>query len=112
MSACRVVARVAALLVAVCLTGVTTAEAVDLRGRIDTRNPLNGQYHPLANARVELVSQGRIVMRTLTGFDGFYYFQGARPGPHDIIVNGQVQFGTMIQQRPYQDIPPILVAPR
>jgi hypothetical protein len=100
------------MLVAAWLIGVATAEATDLRGRVDTRNPLNGYFHPLPNARVDLASRGQIVARTLTGYDGFYYFRNVPPGAYEIVVNNQVRVGTMIQPRPYQDIPPILFAPR
>lgn len=101
-----------AIVAAALLAGAAAADAVDLRGRVDTRNPVNGAYHPLPNARVELVFQGRVVMRTLSGYDGFYYFQNAQPGLHEIIVNGRVRVPATIFPRPYQDLPPILFAPR
>jgi hypothetical protein len=105
-------ASAAATLLVLLLAGSTPASATDLRGRVDTRNPLNGAYQPLPNARVELVSQGRVMMRTLTGFDGFYFFRNAGPGSYDLVVNGQVRVATTVHPRPYQDLAPILFVPR
>jgi hypothetical protein len=101
-----------ATVIVLLLTIGTPVGATDLRGRVDARNPVNGAYQPLPNARVELMSQGRVAMRTLTGFDGFYYFRNAGPGSYDIVVNGRVSVGTTIHPGPYQDLPPILFAPR
>ena len=88
------------------------AVAGDLRGRVDTKNPYNGTYHPLPNADVQLVSHGRMVMRTITGPDGFYYFQNATPGPYQLVVNRQLRVNITVAERPYQDIGPILFVPK
>jgi hypothetical protein len=108
-------ARAAAAMVvaaALSLLGAGVASAVDLRGRIDGRNPYNGAFYPLGNAEVQLVFGGRIVMRTITGYDGFYYFRNAGPGPHQIVVNRSLRVNVTIFNRQYQDIAPILFAPR
>ena len=97
--------------VVVALLWAISADAVDLRGRVDARNPSNGSNHPLANAEVLLVSQGRMVMRTITGYDGFYYFQNATPGPYQLVVNKRLRVNVTILQRTFQDLPPILFVP-
>jgi len=97
--------------VAGALLCAVSAEAVDLRGRVDTKNAYTGAIRPLANADVQLVSQGRAVMRTLTGYDGFYYFRDASPGTYQIVVNRRLRVGITVGNRQYQDIQPILFVP-
>ena len=83
------------------------ARAVNLRGRVDAQNPFSRQTLPLPGARVDLWYQGQLVRTTITGPDGFYYFNSGT-GDHEIVVNGQVRVHVSIQNQPWQDIPPIL----
>ena len=101
-----------AVALAVALACPGAAGAGDLRGRVDTKNAYTGAVRPMANGEVQLVSQGRVVMRTLTGLDGFYYFQNAAPGKYQLVVNRQLRVGVTVEPRSFQDIAPILFAPR
>jgi hypothetical protein len=110
----RTVARraLAAMVIVAGVLWAATAGATDLRGRVDARNPYNNTIHPLANAEIQLVFQGRVVMRTITGLDGFYYFRNASPGPSQIVVNRQLRVNVTVASRSFQDLAPILFQPR
>jgi hypothetical protein len=99
---------IGAVLIGFCLLPAT-AWAVDLRGRIDARNPQSGATYPVPNAQVQLLRGQTLLMTTHTGTDGFYYFYGVGAGSYQISVNGAVLTSVTVQPGSFQDIPPILV---
>lgn len=60
----------------------------------------------MARATVEICQNGIGCQRYVTGEDGMYYFN-ARPGPHDVLVNGRIVFKVGIPNAPYFDILPL-----
>lgn len=90
------------------LLACNSAYATDLRGRIDTRNPYNGYFHPLPRASVALVDVNGQYVGTYTGGDGFYYFYNVPPGNYVLVINGVKRVPVSIPPQQGFDIPPIL----
>jgi hypothetical protein len=84
--------------------------ATDIRGRVDTQNPYNGYYHPMARAEVALISpaHNQTVSVTMTGSDGFYYFYGIMPGSYYLVINRSLRIQVTIPPSPGYDIRPVL----
>jgi hypothetical protein len=88
------------------LASSTTALAVNVRGRVDSRSP-NGVF-PMARASVQLCrSQTSNCQTYVTGYDGMYYFN-ADPGRYDVRVNGTVRSqGVAIPNAAHFDVDPV-----
>ncbi|GJM08872.1 MAG: hypothetical protein DHS20C11_11480 [Lysobacteraceae bacterium] len=85
------------------------AEATDIRGRIDTRNPYTGYYQPYYGAEVMIMAlNGYQVAVSYTGPDGFYYFYGISPGAYQIVVNRTIRVPVNIPAMTGYDLGPIL----
>ena len=102
----------AAAFAAVTTLGIASANATDLRGRLDSRNPYNGWMYPRAGAQIILLYwDGRAWMpaqMTASGADGMYYFHDIIPGQYFLQVNG-VSYPLSIYPQRFQDIQPVFV---
>ena len=96
-------------LLALGLIASGAANATELRGRVDSRNPHTGYFFPRQGASVGVMAgNGAIVRRALTGGDGMYYLSQIPPGSYILIVNG-LRFALNVANAPSQDVAPVLV---
>lgn len=96
-------------LIGVIGAAAVTANATDLRGRIDGVNPYTQMAGPLPGIGIALYAQTPagfvVVAQAVTGLDGMYYFRGVYPGQYILQVYPGTNYPLGVGMGPMQDIP-------